>query len=46
MRELIARVKVILRRKSNIQDTNVLQYSDLKLDLGTEKMHRRESNIL
>lgn len=45
MRELIARVKVILRRKSNIQDTNVLQYSDLKLDLGTGKMHRRKSNI-
>lgn len=38
MRELIARVKVILKRKVNIKDTNILEYSDLKLDLGTGKM--------
>lgn len=38
MRELIARIKVVLKRKVNIQDTNVLEYSDLKLDLGTGKM--------
>lgn len=38
MRELVARVKVVLKRKINIQDTNGLEYSDLKLDLGTGKM--------
>lgn len=38
MQELIARIKVILKRKINIEDTNVLEYSDLKLDLGTGKM--------
>lgn len=38
MRELMARVKVILKRKINIKDTNILEYGDLKLDLGTGKM--------
>lgn len=45
MRELIARVKVILKRKTNIQDTNVLEYIDLKLDLGTGKMSVNDSEI-
>lgn len=45
MRELVARVKVILKRKINIQDTNVLEYSDLKLDLGTGKMSVNETEI-
>lgn len=45
MRELIARVKVILKRKTNIQDTNVLEYSDLKLDLVTCKMSVNGSEI-
>lgn len=38
MKELIARVKVILKRKSNIKDTDVLEYEELKLDLRTGKM--------
>lgn len=38
MRELIARIKVVLKRKQNINDTNILEYSDLQLDLGTGKM--------
>lgn len=38
MRELIARVKVILKRKVNLKDTKLLEYNDLKLDLGTGKM--------
>ena len=38
MRELIARIKVILKRKIDVKDTNILEYSDLKLDLSTGKM--------
>ncbi len=45
MRELIARVKAILKRKINIQDTNILEYSDLKLDLGTGKMCVNDTEI-
>lgn len=45
MRELIARIKVILKRKVNIQDTNVLEYSDLRLDLGSGKMCANDSEI-
>lgn len=45
MRELVARVKVILKRRTNIQDTNVLEYSDLKLDLATGKMSANDTEI-
>lgn len=45
MKELIARVKVILKRKINIEDTNVLEYSDLKLDLSTGKMTTNDTEI-
>lgn len=45
MRELVARVKVILKRKTNLQDTNVLEYSDLKLDLATGKMSANDTEI-
>lgn len=44
-RELVARVKVILKRKTNLQNTNVLEYSDLKLDLGTGKMCVNDTEI-
>lgn len=44
-RELIARAKVILKRKINIKDTNVLEYSDLKLDLVTCKMCVNDTEI-
>lgn len=45
MRELIARIKVILRRKTNIEHINILEYSDLKLDLGTGKMSSNNIEI-
>lgn len=44
-RELVARVKVVLKRKTNIQDTNILEYSDLKLDLGNGKMCVNDTEI-
>lgn len=45
MRELMARIKIVLRRNSNIEDDNILEYSDLKLDLSTGKMISNGSEI-
>lgn len=45
MRELMARIKIVLRRNSNIEDDNILEYSDLKLDLSTGKMNSNGSEI-
>ena len=45
MRELIARIKNILKRISNIEDGNILEYGDLKLDLSTGKMISNENEI-
>ena len=38
MRELVARIKNILKRVSNVEDGNILEYGDLKLDLSTGEM--------
>ena len=38
MRELMARIKIVLKRNSNIEYDNILEYSDLKLDLSTGKI--------
>ena len=38
MKELLARVKIILKRSTNIEDTNSLSYGDLILDLNTGKL--------
>ncbi|MBQ6991675.1 MAG: response regulator transcription factor [Clostridia bacterium] len=45
MRELMARIKIVLRRNSNIEDNNILEYSDLKLDLSTGKMSSNGNEI-
>ena len=45
MRELIARIKIVLKRNSNIADDNILEYSDLKLDLSTGKMSSNGNEI-
>lgn len=45
MRELIARIKIVLKRNSNIEDDNILEYSDLKLDLSTGKMSSNGNEI-
>ena len=46
MRELIARVKIILKRKSNIEDVSFLEFGDIKLDLKTGKICCEENNIV
>ncbi len=46
MRELMARVKIILKRKSNIEDTSNLEFGDIRLDLKTGKIVCKENSIL
>ena len=43
--ELIARVKVVLKRKVNIENTDILEYDDLKLDIRTGKMSANGNEI-
>lgn len=38
MKELIARIKIILKRSTNIENTNSLEFDDLILDLSTGKI--------
>lgn len=38
MKELLARVKIIIKRNSKIEDTNALTYKDLILNLSTGKL--------
>lgn len=45
MRELIARIKVVLKRKTNVEDANILEFKDLKLDLRTGKMSSNDNEI-
>ena len=46
MRELIARVKIILKRNSNLNDMSILEFGDIKLDLKTGKIICGENSIL
>ena len=45
MRELLARVKVVLKRNSNMDDSGIMEYGDLKLDSRTGKMICGENEI-
>ena len=45
MKELLARVKIILRRSTNIEDTNTLTYGDLTLDLSTGKLKCKDNEV-
>ena len=38
MRELIARIKNILKRKANLKNSDILEYDDIILNLKTGKM--------
>ena len=48
MKELVARIKVVLKRKVDIKEIGILEYNDLKLDLRTGKMisHNNEISII
>ena len=43
--KLVARVKVVLKRKVNIENTDILEYDDLKLDIRTGKMSANGNEI-
>ena len=45
MRELMARIKVVLKRTNNIEDTELLEYEDLKLDLKNAKLKCNDNEI-
>ena len=45
-RELLARVKVILKRNNNLEDINILGYGDLELNLDTCKLTCGENSIV
>ena len=45
MKELIARVKIILKRSSNLDDTNTLSYGDLVLDLNQGKLKSNNNEV-
>lgn len=45
MKELLARVKISLKRSSNIEDTNMLTYGDLVLDLSTGKLKCKDNEV-
>lgn len=45
MKELVARIKAVLKRSSNLDDINILEIGDLKLDLNTCKIKSNDSEI-
>lgn len=44
-RELMARIKAVLKRTNNIENTDCLEYGDLKLDLKNAKLQCNENEI-
>ena len=45
MRELMARIKVVLKRSNNIEDTEILEYGDLVLDLKNASLKCNNNEI-
>ena len=45
MKELIARVKIVLKRNANIEDTNNLAFGDLVLDLSAGKLKCNDKEV-
>ena len=45
MKELVARIKVVLKRNSDLDNTDVMQFGDLTLDLKTGKMKAKTNEI-
>lgn len=45
MRELMARIKAVLKRTNNIENTECLEYADLVLDLKNAKLKCNDSEI-
>ena len=45
MRELMARIKAVLKRTNNIEDTNCLEFGDLRLDIKNAKLKCNDNEI-
>ena len=45
MKELVARIKVVLKRSSDLDNTDIMQFGDLTLDLKTGKMKANTNEI-
>lgn len=45
MKELVAKIKVILKRNSDLEDTDNMKFGDLTLDLKTGKMKANQNEI-
>ena len=45
MRELMARIKAVLKRTNNIEDTDLLEFEDLSLDLKNAKLKCKDNEI-
>ncbi len=45
MRELMARIKAVLKRTNNIEDTELLEFKDLSLDLKNAKLKCKDNEI-
>ena len=45
MRELMARVKAVLKRTNNIENTDYLEFGDISLDLKNAKLKSGENEI-
>lgn len=45
MRELMARIKAVLKRTNNLEDTNCLEFADLCLDLKNAKLKSHNNEI-
>ncbi len=45
MRELVARIKAVLKRTNNIEDTDLLEYGDLILDVKNGKLKCNNNEI-
>ena len=44
-RELVARIKIILKRVNNIEDTSILKFGDLTLDMKNAKVKCKDNEI-
>lgn len=44
-RELVARIKAVLKRTNNIEDTNCLEFGDLRLDIKNAKLKCNDNEI-
>ena len=45
MKELVARIKVVLKRNANVENTNCLEFGNLKLDLGTGEISSQNKKM-